>query len=172
VEAARQLLATHRFDALTLDQLVEQAGISKPTFYEHFPSKDALGARLLRDSIDAACEELARVEGSESAHVALRSIVEWTLEQHFGRGHHGFMRLLSCIENASLESAARRWLAALERLIARAQKSGCIGNRAHARLIAGTLRSVLKDQGFDRELAIGTLSLAALKEGVMTLLFG
>lgn len=172
MEAARQLLATNRFDAITLDQLVEQAGISKPTFYEHFPSKDALGARLLRDSIDEAFEELARLETSESVHGALHSIIDWTLEQHFGRGRHSFMRLMSCVENRSLEIAERRWLGALERLMARAQESGCIGTRAHPRFIAGALRSVLKDQAFDRELAIGALSLPELKEGVLTLLLG
>jgi AcrR family transcriptional regulator len=170
--AARELLATNSFDAITLDELVEQVGISKPTFYEHFTSKDALGVRLSRDSIEEACDQLARLEASGSVEVALKSIIDWTLEQHFGGGPHGFMRLPSRVENGALRLAERRWLAALERLIARAQKSGCIGSRAHAHVIASAFRSILKDQAFDRELAGGTLTLPALKQSVLTLLLG
>lgn len=42
VEAASDLFYRQGYQATVVNQIVEQAGVSKPTFYAHFPSKEEL----------------------------------------------------------------------------------------------------------------------------------
>jgi AcrR family transcriptional regulator len=47
-EAAARLFARRGYDGVSTDDLVQAAGISRPTFYAHFPSKQELYRQLLR----------------------------------------------------------------------------------------------------------------------------
>lgn len=48
LEAARALFAKHGYAATSMDMVVERAGVSKPTVYGHFKSKDDLFAAAIR----------------------------------------------------------------------------------------------------------------------------
>lgn len=55
VRAAQKLFAEHPVDAVAIDDLVQEAGVAKGSFYKHFPDKEALlGAvvRRIRDHIE------------------------------------------------------------------------------------------------------------------------
>lgn len=68
--AAQDLVMRHGFSATSIDQIQEAAGISRGTFFYHFPSKDDLARELLvryaeidREIVDgfmARAERLAR----------------------------------------------------------------------------------------------------------------
>jgi AcrR family transcriptional regulator len=47
LEGARTLLLAYGFNALTMDDLARELGMSKKTLYVHFPSKDALAEAIL-----------------------------------------------------------------------------------------------------------------------------
>jgi AcrR family transcriptional regulator len=51
-EIARRLFAEHSVDDVSVDAIVEAAGVSKGTFYVHFDSKDALLSALISDNVD------------------------------------------------------------------------------------------------------------------------
>jgi AcrR family transcriptional regulator len=56
-EAAARLFAEHGYAATTVEDIVREAGVSKPILYRHFESKQALHATLLerrRDELAAA----------------------------------------------------------------------------------------------------------------------
>ena len=50
-ESAAQLFTRYEFDDVTVDAIVEAAGVSKGTFYIYFESKDALIASFLSDYV-------------------------------------------------------------------------------------------------------------------------
>lgn len=50
-ESAAQLFGRFDFDEVTVDAIVEAAGVSKGTFYVHFDSKDALIGSFLSDYV-------------------------------------------------------------------------------------------------------------------------
>jgi AcrR family transcriptional regulator len=52
-DSAAQLFAEYDFDDVTIDAIVEAAGVSKGTFYIYFESKDALIASFLFDYVYA-----------------------------------------------------------------------------------------------------------------------
>lgn len=50
-ETAEQLFRKNGFDSVSVDSIVEMAGVSKGTFYVHFDSKDSLIAALINDFV-------------------------------------------------------------------------------------------------------------------------
>lgn len=52
-ESAKALCAKNEFDDVSVDSIVQAAGVSKGTFYVHFESKDALLASLLSDHVNS-----------------------------------------------------------------------------------------------------------------------
>jgi AcrR family transcriptional regulator len=58
VEAASDLFYRQGYQATVVNQIVEQAGVSKPTFYAHFPSKDDLCLTYLDTRRDMAIRRM------------------------------------------------------------------------------------------------------------------
>jgi AcrR family transcriptional regulator len=50
-EAAKKLFIEHGIDNVSVDSIVEAAGVSKGTFYIHFKSKDTLASLLINDYV-------------------------------------------------------------------------------------------------------------------------
>lgn len=50
-KSAEQLFKKHGFENVSVDAIVESAGVSKGTFYVHFESKSALITSLISDSV-------------------------------------------------------------------------------------------------------------------------
>lgn len=72
IAAARELVATAGA-AVTMEQLAERAGVAVGTLYRHFPTKTALVAAVVEESVEAiaalaaAAVERARTGGSPAA---------------------------------------------------------------------------------------------------------
>jgi AcrR family transcriptional regulator len=52
LEVAGTLFAEHGFHGLSMEQLADAAGVSKPVLYQHFPSKRDLYLALVRDAVE------------------------------------------------------------------------------------------------------------------------
>lgn len=50
-EAAKRLFLEYGIDNVSVDSIVEEAGVSKGAFYVHFESKDVLSSLLIRDYV-------------------------------------------------------------------------------------------------------------------------
>ncbi|WP_104164230.1 TetR/AcrR family transcriptional regulator [Cryobacterium sp. N22] len=66
VDAAAELFYAHGLRAVSADKIIERAGITKVTFYRHFPTKDDLIVAYLERR--AAWERDAILGASEAAH--------------------------------------------------------------------------------------------------------
>ncbi|MGW7680921.1 TetR/AcrR family transcriptional regulator [Kribbella sp. NPDC054772] len=51
LSGTRELLRDHRFDALSVADILTAAGVSRASFYFYFPSKQAVLADLVRDAV-------------------------------------------------------------------------------------------------------------------------
>lgn len=51
LDVAGSLFAEHGYHGLSMEQLADAAGVSKPVLYQHFPSKRDLYLGLLRDAV-------------------------------------------------------------------------------------------------------------------------
>ncbi|WP_137994880.1 TetR family transcriptional regulator [Streptomyces vilmorinianum] len=79
-EAALQLLAVKGFDAVTIDEIVAAAGVSKRTFFRYFASKEDVVVQFLADMGTGIRAELAARPAEESPSVALRHAVSVPLD--------------------------------------------------------------------------------------------
>lgn len=52
LETAKRLILEHGFDNVSVDSIVEEAGVSKGAFYVHFESKDALASLIIKDYVN------------------------------------------------------------------------------------------------------------------------
>jgi len=67
VDAALDLFYRQGYQATVVNQIVEQAGISKPTFYTHFPSKEDLCITYLKTRRKEALDDFsAAIAAAES----------------------------------------------------------------------------------------------------------
>lgn len=81
IDAARLLFQTQPWDRVTIAEVARQAGIGKGTVYKHFPSKEALYARLVLDRSRLHLVELRRVAEQAPAAEALRRSLRLAFDQ-------------------------------------------------------------------------------------------
>jgi AcrR family transcriptional regulator len=78
---AGQLFADSGYHGVSMEQLADAAGVSKPVLYQHFPSKRDLYLALVRDAVremetrvraelEGTTDNRARVEGATAAYFA------------------------------------------------------------------------------------------------------
>ncbi|MED7950478.1 acyl-CoA-like ligand-binding transcription factor [Streptomyces sp. BE303] len=85
-EAAFQLLTARGFDAVTVDDIATDAGVSKRTFFRYFASKEDVVVRFLADLGTGIREGLAARPADERPSAALRAAVGAPLAHCGDRG--------------------------------------------------------------------------------------
>lgn len=142
---AGELFAEHGFHGLSMEQLAEGAGVSKPVLYQHFPSKRDLYLALVRDAVSdmervvtaalaGTSDNRARVEGAVAAYV-----------DFVGDDRHRLIAASAELGDedarAIVEDATNRVAEAVGRLIA--ADAGL--DRVAAGLLASALRGIAVD---------------------------
>ncbi len=77
---AARLFAERGYEATSVREIVEEAGVAKPTLYYYFGSKEGLAKALVSDPLEALVERLRQAVEKEPD--PLRSL-ELVLEAHF-----------------------------------------------------------------------------------------
>lgn len=92
IETAFNLFAEHGFHSIGLDRIVRDVGVTKTTFYNHFPSKDDLAVEVLRRRDEweqqSFAEALAATGGPTAAgqlHALFDVLETWFEDQKFRR---------------------------------------------------------------------------------------
>jgi AcrR family transcriptional regulator len=86
LDAATAILANKGYDLMTMDDVANAVGISKPSLYKHFKSKEALiGVALIR-LIDGALDFLGQLDAKAPPIEKLKSLLKWALEVRLNGG--------------------------------------------------------------------------------------
>ncbi|OIQ37967.1 MAG: TetR family transcriptional regulator [Roseobacter sp. MedPE-SW] len=64
LEAALEVFSAHGFRGATVDQIANQAGLSKPNLLYYFPSKDAMFTALLSELLDTWLDPMREIDAS------------------------------------------------------------------------------------------------------------
>lgn len=140
LDATTTILAGKGFDLMTMDDVANQIGISKPSLYKHFKSKeDLVGAAMIR-LIDGASAQLDALPETYSAKEKLSALLEWALRVRLGGG----LPFLPSTSNAVREMLMRnlkyvgrviKLNGQLEKLVIKAQKDGDLDPHLHSDVI-------------------------------------
>ncbi len=79
LDAATSTLAAKGFDLMTMDDVAVAVGISKPSLYKHFKSKDELVSEAMIRLVDDALEHLEHLPDTLTPVQRLRALLEWAL---------------------------------------------------------------------------------------------
>lgn len=144
---AARLFYAHGIGAVGVDRLVVEAGVTRATFYRHFPAKDDLVVAWLRTSDEAVRTAVQRSAAVDDDPVALvRRLVAAIGEQVCGEGFRGCAFINAAAEFPDPASAVHRavrehrvWLAAT--------LTDALGRAGHPDPAAGAQRIVVLRDG-------------------------
>ncbi|WP_174803633.1 TetR/AcrR family transcriptional regulator [Martelella limonii] len=173
VTAGGQLLATKGYERTTIDDIIGVVGISKPTFYSHFASKEALAIKVIVSGLETALSKLETFAAAMPPGEASRAMIEWAIDNQFGPdGEPSFSGALAFFDHDDVLAAESRLTGRLADLINRGQQEGTIEKTVDARLLSRTFRSILKDNSFFDRSGEGKADLSEIKSGMIRLLLG
>ena len=79
LDATTMILGTKGYDLMTMDDVANAVGISKPSLYKHFKSKEDLVGEALIRLIDGAVDFLAQLDEGLKPIEKLTALLEWAL---------------------------------------------------------------------------------------------
>lgn len=140
LDATSSVLAAKGFDLMTMDDVANLIGISKPSLYKHFKSKeDLVGAAMIR-LLDGATTQLESLPSEYSAKEKLSALLEWALRVRLDGG----LPFLPSTSNAVREMLMRnlkyvgrviKLNCQLEKLVVAAQKNGDLSSKLSSDVI-------------------------------------
>lgn len=156
IDVTIELLAEHGFSGVSLSQIADSAGVTKPTVLYHFTDKATLvrGAyqHVLDAMVESVGEAVASAEVAERPSVYVRSIVA-----HFiSHRSHSRLSVEALIHGEARTDSSARWRPVAELLRSAREARGVEGpsdSRTAALIIGGAIDAVvgeaLEDPGYD-----------------------
>ena len=86
LDAATAVLSQKGYDLMTMDDVAGTVGISKPSLYKHFKSKEELIGEALIRLLDGALEYVAALDTALGPLQKLSALLEWVLRVRLGGG--------------------------------------------------------------------------------------
>jgi AcrR family transcriptional regulator len=86
LDATTKLLAAKGFDLITMDDVAEEVGLSKPSLYKHFKSKEDLVTEAMIRLLDGALAYLDELPTEMPPVERLKSLLEWALRVRLAGG--------------------------------------------------------------------------------------
>ncbi|MBC8102195.1 MAG: TetR/AcrR family transcriptional regulator [Cytophagales bacterium] len=176
LQAAQALMEAQGYDAMTMDDLAARAGISKPTLYQHFPSKEEIAVRAVVQVIRGGREFIESLDSALPAIVRLEKILRRMLEAKFTPGHLPIgpatrtalapMLRAHPLYQAEFEAMA----AAVSEVVEQAKRAGDFRPALPTRPAVQMMFSVLRDSDFEEMVRAGAITPSALAESVVTIL--
>lgn len=129
LDATTGILATKGFDLMTMDDVANLIGISKPSLYKHFKSKEDLVGTTMVRLLDGATYQLEHLPETLSAKQKLSALLEWALRVRL-EGGMPFLPSTSVhvremlMRNLKYVGKVIKLNAKLEKLVQQAQKNG------------------------------------------------
>jgi AcrR family transcriptional regulator len=151
LNSAVDLFAERGYDATSVSQVIERAGLTKGGFYHHFASKDALLYEVYGDLIGGQLERMAailarRLPPAETLRALILDLVESTAASSqralvFWRELHR----LGDEHTATYRAQRRRYHDTVRRLIRDGQESGTFAQVASPETITFTVFGVINE---------------------------
>ena len=129
LDATTSILGSKGYDLMTMDDVANAVGISKPSLYKHFKSKEDLVGEALIRLIDGAIDFLAQLDEGLRPLEKLMALLEWALRVRL-EGGMPFLPSTSAhvrdmlMRNLKYITRVLKLNGQIEKLVLAAQKSG------------------------------------------------
>ncbi len=176
LDAAQELMEAHGYDAMTMDDLAAKAGITKPTLYQHFPSKEEIAVRAIVCRIVFAREFLASQDTELPAITRLEQFLRRMVEAKFSPGHLPIgpatrMALTPMLRaHPDYKAEFEALVTAIAEVIEQAKTEGTFRRHLPTRAAVQMMFSVLRDGDFEMMVQNGSISFSTLVDAVVEIL--
>ncbi|MEI6128397.1 MAG: TetR/AcrR family transcriptional regulator [Pseudomonadota bacterium] len=149
IEAAIEVFFEKGFDAASMREIAEKAGLTKPMIYYHFKNKEALYVALLEENLALFCRGLESLLTSDSDPMMTLSAIIDLFEPTFARGAKVYNIIQREISGNGHYVAllTEKYFIKVSQLIAgffqQGQQKGCIRPDLDAQLAEMSLVSIL-----------------------------
>lgn len=176
LDAAVDFLQSKGFNAMTLEDITEAIGISRPTLYQHFSSKEDVLIHVGIRNLKIAKDRLASLDQARSASERLKEFLHWSIDRKFGEHREMFYDMtrlvLSCGgSDPRLAEPQMAFMKDLEAVIDQAQREGGVRSDVRAMLLAELTLGAMKSMMFNRLVQGGYANAEEIKDGLAKLLF-
>lgn len=175
LDAAEELLFDKGLGAMTLEELSVHVGISKPTLYQHFRSKDEVISGVMTRGLREATRKVQELAAALPPADAVRALIEWFVERRSENDCGPVTDLclaVSQIAQGPMRDAEQTFSLEVERLVEAAQKAGTLRPSVPALFISRTLLSISKDRSYRDLLIDGRTDVPTMKRAVVQMLLG
>jgi len=176
LDSAGELIQQKGFNAMTLEDITEAIGISRPTLYQHFSSKEDILIHIAMRNLRATQKRLREMDPSRSATDRLREFITWSIARKFGEARETFYDMtrlvLSCGgSDPRLIGPQASFMKDLEGLLEVAQKEGGVRSDVSAMILAEVFVGAIKSITFNRLVQEGRTTAEEISTGLSKLLF-
>lgn len=173
VKAGARLFAEKGYERTTIEDVIGIVGISKPTFYSHFASKEVLATKVVVAGLDLALAQVEELAATRPPGEAARAMIDWAIDNQSGlSGEPSFPGSVAFFDHPEVLAAESRLTGRLAELINEGQQEGTIKRVVSARLLSRIFRSILKDNSFFERSGQAQQEIDAIKQDLKGLLLG
>ncbi|MYM35806.1 TetR family transcriptional regulator [Duganella sp. FT50W] len=86
LDATTTVLSSKGYDLMTMDDVAGAVGISKPSLYKHFKSKEELVGEAMIRLLDGAIDQVTAMDASLGPVQKLSALLTWALRVRLGGG--------------------------------------------------------------------------------------
>lgn len=176
LDATTSVLASKGFDLMTMDDVANLIGISKPSLYKHFKSKEDLVGEAMIRLLDGATMQLESFPESYTPKENLSALLEWALRVRLDGG----LPFLPSTSNAVREMLMRnlkyvgrviKLNSRLEKLVIAAQKDGSLSRNLSADVILFSYYARSCDPAVDYLKRFSNMNTDAIVENMLRVCF-
>jgi len=176
LDAAAELIQEKGFNAMTLEDITEAIGISRPTLYQHFSSKEDVLIHVALRNLAITRKRLNGADTEKGATERLRDFLSWSIERKFGTAREVFYDMTRLVvacggSDPRLAGPQQAFMQDLEDLVSAAQEEGGVRSDVRAMLLAEMVVGVIKSIAFNRLVQEGKTSAEEITTGLNKLLF-
>lgn len=172
IDAAFELMATKGYRSMAIDDVIDEVGISRPTFYTHFVSKEQLGVEVIVKMIIYAREHLRQFIEASPGRNAAAAMIRFTLERRFPNDNFDYNASNELHDHPGVIEAEEQLARELAEQIAIAQNAGEARQEISPIMAARTLHAILKDPLINAQCNAGNIQPEQLIADATALLLG
>jgi AcrR family transcriptional regulator len=175
LDAAEELIVSKGFAAMTLDDITEAVGISKPTLYLHYRSKEDIIQKITTRCIRSALDFVTSLDTARPAADRLHDFIAWAVDMRFGDDSLLFQDLsLHILPTNDVDSEhyqlEHKLIQAVQDLFTSAQQEGGIRDDVPAVMLGAMLLGFIKTCRVDEILSAGKLNHKEISAGWLKIL--
>ncbi len=173
LDAAERKLSSAGYSGFTLDEIAADVGISKPTLYLHFKSKDEMMASVGARIIGRVSDFIASLPENTAAIDRLRSIIDHMVQTRFGPSGLRFgaeMPISVLMSQACIRSAETGIKQKLTEIIVQLQEEGLSKKQIPATILTAALLSFVRDYWYEEMVGSGATTPDELRESWLAII--